>query len=62
MEAGAAKHWAKSRNSYRRAGDKSEQVGRVKDITRRPTESTNLAPWGLTEAEELIMEHGRAGP
>ena len=34
----------------------------VKDTTRRPTESTNLDPWGLTVAEIPTKEHSRAGP
>ena len=32
-----------------KSGDRTEQARGVKDTTRRPTESTNLGPWGLTE-------------
>jgi hypothetical protein len=32
----------------------------VKDTTRKPTEPTNLGPWGLTEAE--LMPKSMHGP
>ena len=32
-----------------------------RDSTRRPTESTNLDPWGLPETELPIKEHTWAG-
>ena len=34
----------------------------VKDTTSRPTEPTNLGPWGLTETEAPTKEHAWAGP
>ena len=40
-----------------KSGDRTEQARGVKDTTRRPTESTNLGPWGLTETEPSTKEH-----
>jgi hypothetical protein len=37
-----------------------EQVRRVKNTTGRPTESTKLGPWGLTEPELPTREQARA--
>jgi len=37
------------RESCARVGESIEGAGGVKDTTRRPTESTNLGLWGLTE-------------
>ena len=34
----------------------------VKDTARKPTESTNLDPQGLTETEPLTQRHARDGP
>ena len=34
----------------------------VKDTTRRPTEPTNLGPWGLTETEPSTGENAWSGP
>jgi hypothetical protein len=34
----------------------------IKDTTRRPTESTNLGPEGLTETEPPTKEHAWAEP
>ena len=39
-----------------------ETASVVKDTTRRPTESTNLSPWGLTETELPTKEHAEPGP
>lgn len=39
---------------------RNEQDRRVKETTRRPTASTNLRAWGLTEPRLLNREH--AGP
>jgi hypothetical protein len=47
---------AEPRESCGREGERSEQVGGVKDTTRRPTESTNLGPWGLTDPETPTRE------
>ena len=38
-----------------KSGDRTEQLGGVKDTTRRPTESTNLGPWG---SEKLRYQPG----
>ena len=40
--------------------DRSEPVRR--DTSRRPTESTNLGPWGLTEPQPPSRELAGAGP
>jgi hypothetical protein len=48
--------------SCRKVGDRIEQAGGAKDITKRPTESTNMGPWGLTETEPPIIEFARARP
>ena len=40
--------------------DRTEQARGVKDTTRRPTESTNLGPWGLTDTEPPTKEHAGA--
>ena len=46
-----------------------EELGKIlRDLkgdrvsTRRPTESTNLDPWGLPDTEELIIEQALTGP
>jgi hypothetical protein len=38
-------------------GDRIEGASRVKDTTRRPTESTNLDLWELTETDPSTKEH-----
>lgn len=45
-----------------RAGDRTEKAGGVhaKDSTQRPTESTYLGPWGLTENERSTKDHAGA--
>lgn len=43
-------------------GDRLEQEGGVKDTTRKPGESPNLGPWGLTETEPSTKENSGAGP
>ena len=40
----------------------SELEGGIWYITRRPTESTNLGPWQLTETEPPTKELAWAGP
>jgi hypothetical protein len=50
------------RESCGRVGGRSEQIRGVKDTTRRPTEPTNLGPWGLTETGPPTREHAEAGP
>ena len=42
--------------------DGTEQAGGIKDTTKKPTESTNLGPWGLTEMELPAKEHAVTGP
>ena len=59
MRRPTAKHEPELRESCGRLGDTSEQVRGVKDTKRRPTDSTNLGPWGLTEARPPTRE--RAG-
>ena len=44
-----------------RVRDRIEQAGWVKDII-RPTESTKLGPWGLTETEPQSKEHSGIRP
>ena len=43
-------------------GRKTMVAREVKDTTRKPTESTNLGPWWLTETEPPTKEHAQAGP
>ena len=62
MRRPTAKHEPELRESCGRLGDTSEQVRGVKDTKRRPTDSTNLGPWGLTEARPPTREHTGAGP
>ena len=50
------------RESYRSLGGRIVGVRGVKDTKRRPTDSTNLGPWGLTEARPPTREHTGAGP
>lgn len=42
--------------------DRIGQDGGVKDTTRRPEDSTNQGPWGLTEADLPTKDHAVAGP
>ena len=62
MQRPTAKHQAELKESCGRVGDRIERAGEVKDITRRPTESSNLDPWGLTETEPPTKEHAGADP
>jgi hypothetical protein len=52
-----AKHKVQPEKSSGRVGERSEQVGGVKDTTRCSTESTNLGPWGLTVPGPPTMVH-----
>jgi hypothetical protein len=61
MQRPTTKHQSELRESCGRVGDKTERAKGVKD-TRRPTESTNLGSWGLTETEPPTKEHAGAGP
>jgi hypothetical protein len=57
-----AKHQMELGESCGRIGDRIEQSAVVKDNTSRPTELTNLVPWGFTETEPLTKELAVAGP
>jgi hypothetical protein len=41
-----AKHWIELEDSYRRLGGRIVGPEGVMNSTRRPTETTNLDPWG----------------
>jgi hypothetical protein len=41
----------------RKSRGRIERAEGVKDTTRRPTESTNLGPWRVTETEPPTQEH-----
>lgn len=43
-------------------GEMTEGARGVSDTTRKPTESTNLGPRGLTETEPPTKDHARTGP
>jgi hypothetical protein len=63
MQRHTFKHQVELGESCGRVGGRIEQAGeRVKDTTRRPTESTNLSPGGLTETEPPTKEHAGDGP
>ena len=65
METDAETHSQTSggdRGSRGRESGRIEGVRGVKDTLRRPTEPTNLGPWGLTEIEPLIKEQSGTGP
>ena len=62
MQRPTGKHHVELRESCGRMGDRREQAGGVKDTTRRPTVSTNLGLWGLTEPGLPTREHAGAGP
>jgi hypothetical protein len=60
MEADAetpAKHQAEPGKSFWRRGRRIEGDRGVEDTTRKPTDSTNLGPQGLTETEPTTREH-----
>jgi hypothetical protein len=42
--------------SCERVGRKIEEPKEDRDSTRRPTEATNLDPWGLPETETFTKE------
>jgi hypothetical protein len=48
--------------SYGRVGGRIEEPKGDRDSIGRPIESTNLDPWGLSEAKLPIKEHTWAGP
>jgi hypothetical protein len=59
MENGAKIHSQISGGNWEsceKGGNRIEISRGVKDTTKRPTESTNLSPWGLTGTEPPIKE------
>jgi hypothetical protein len=62
MQRPTAKHQAEPGESCGRIGDRSDQVRGVKGSTGRPTESTILGPWRLTNPETPTREYAWAGP
>jgi hypothetical protein len=57
-----AKHQTKLRKSCGRVGGRIEEPGGDRDSTGRPTDSTNLDSWRLSETKPPIKEHTRARP
>jgi hypothetical protein len=51
MQISSVKHQAELGESSGRIGDRTEQARGIKDITRRPTEATNLGSCWFTEIE-----------
>ena len=49
------------REAYGRVKRRIEGPKEYRDSTGRPTESTNLDPWGLLETEPPTKEHTQAG-
>jgi hypothetical protein len=62
MQTLTAKHWTEVRDPYGRIGGKSEGTEGDGNPIDRPTVSTNLDCWELSETEPLIKEHKEAGP
>jgi hypothetical protein len=52
----------KLREFYGRVGGRTERPEDDRDFTEKPTESTNLDPWGLPETESPTKEQAQAGP
>ena len=52
----------RAKKPYARPWYRIKRVGRVKNTTRRPTESTHWRTWGLTETEHQIKDHAEVGP
>ena len=48
--------------SHRRVGKKIEGPEEDRDFIGKPTESTNLDPWGLPETESPSKQHTKAEP
>jgi hypothetical protein len=61
MQRPTAQHHTKLRESCGSEEAWIDWAGGVKDTTRRPTESTNLGPWWLTEMEPSTKEDAMAG-
>jgi len=63
MQKPIAKHLKESRKPCERVGNKSEQVGDIKNITRKTIKSNlGLKGRGFTEPELLTREHAGARP
>jgi len=54
--------WTEIRDSYGRVGGRVKSPEEGRDSTGRPTDSTNLDPWELSETEPPIKEHTQSGP
>ena len=50
------------RESFRRVGGRIEGSKKDRKSTGRPTELTNLDPWGIPETEPLAKEQARVEP
>ena len=50
------------RDFYGRFRERIDSPEGDRNSTGRPTESTNLDPWGLSETEPPTKEHTQAGP
>ena len=61
MQRPTVKRQKELRESCGRVEGRSERARGVKDTKRRPTESPNLDPWGLTETKPPTKEHAGAG-
>lgn len=62
MQRPIAKHLAEPGEFCRRVWNKSEQMGGIKDTTRRTIVPPNLGPRGAPEPGPITREHARAGP
>jgi hypothetical protein len=54
--------WRSSESLVEALGQRIERAIGVKHTIERPTESTNLGAWGLTETEPLTKEQAGAAP
>jgi hypothetical protein len=57
MQRPTAKHWMQLRDFYGRFRERIDSPEGDRNSTRRPTESTNLDPWGFWETEPPAKEH-----
>jgi hypothetical protein len=62
MQTPTAKHWMKLRDSYGRDGGKIDSLEGVRNSTGRPTESTNLNPYRLSETDPSTKAHTQVVP
>jgi hypothetical protein len=61
MQIPTDKHWTEVRDSFGRVERRIEVLEGDKNSIGRPTESTNLDPWGLSETEPPTKEHTLVG-